>query len=221
MAAPTGGYNTAVGYQALVVTTTGYGNIGIGCGATPPSGYGAINNTVIIGYNAATTSSNAVVIGNVSNSSYSIYGSWANISDGRFKTNIRENVPGLDFILKLRPVTYNLQARKLEHFKGSKDSLVQAMPDAYDKAEAIVHTGFVAQEVEQAAQETGFEFSGIHKPQNEKDPYGLAYSEFTVPLVKSVQELSAKNEAQQKTIDELQKQVAALMQKMQELENKK
>jgi hypothetical protein len=52
--------------------------------------------------------------------------------------------------------------------------------------------------MEKAAQETGYDFSGPHKPTNNKDNYSLAYAEFTVPLVKAVRE-------QQKTISDLQK----------------
>ena len=49
-------------------------------------------------------------------------------------------------------------------------------------------------------QESGYDFSGVHKPTNDKDNYSLAYAEFTVPLVKAVQE-------QQKVIEALQKQL--------------
>ncbi len=51
-------------------------------------------------------------------------------------------------------------------------------------------------------------------PKNEKDPYGIRYAEFVVPLVKAVQELSkidgekdAKLESLQKQIDELKAMV--------------
>ena len=57
-------------------------------------------------------------------------------------------------------------------------------------------TGFVAQDVEQAAAETGYEFSGIHKPETADGLYSITYSEFVVPLVKAVQELSKLNDAQ-------------------------
>jgi hypothetical protein len=56
----------------------------------------------------------------------------------------------------------------------------------------IQYTGFIAQEVERAAAELGFDFSGVDKPKNERDLYGLRYAEFVVPLVKAVQELDEK-----------------------------
>jgi uncharacterized protein YoxC len=55
----------------------------------------------------------------------------------------------------------------------------------------------------------------------EKDNYTLAYAEFTVPLVKAVQEQQKTIDELQKTNAELQKQVAELMKWKQELESKK
>ena len=60
----------------------------------------------------------------------------------------------------------------------------------------------MAQEVEAAASEAGFNFSGVVRPQNEHDTYGLRYAEFTVPLVKAVQE-------QQLIIEQLIAEIAA------------
>ncbi len=70
--------------------------------------------------------------------------------------------------------------------------------------------GFIAQEVEQAALRLGFQFSGVDKPQNDKDMYGSGYAEFVVPLVKAVQEQQAVIEALQKQVEELKKQVVRL-----------
>ncbi len=42
--------------------------------------------------------------------------------------------------------------------------------------------------MEQAAREIGYDFSGVDAPKHEHDLYGLRYAEFTVPLVKAVQE---------------------------------
>ena len=74
---------------------------------------------------------------------------------------------------------------------------------ALAEKEKILYTGFVAQEVEAAAAELGFLFSGVDAPKNNKDTYGLRYAEFVVPLVKAVQE-------QQAQIEELKKQNAEL-----------
>jgi trimeric autotransporter adhesin len=69
--------------------------------------------------------------------------------------------------------------------------------------EKILLTGFVAQEVEQAAAATGFDFSGVDKPKNDSGLYALRYAEFVVPLVKAMQE-------QQQLITDLQKKVQSL-----------
>ena len=61
-------------------------------------------------------------------------------------------------------------------------------PHARKDKEKIVYTGFIAQDVEKAARELGFDFSGVDAAKNAKDLYGLRYSEFVVPLVKAVQE---------------------------------
>jgi hypothetical protein len=66
-------------------------------------------------------------------------------------------------------------------------------------------SGFIAQEVEKAANEMGFVFSGIDKPQNENGLYGLRYAEFVVPLVKAVQELSKQNEELLTRIEKLER----------------
>jgi hypothetical protein len=71
--------------------------------------------------------------------------------------------------------------------------------------EKMLLTGFVAQEVEKAAKETGFDFSGVDKPKTENGLYALRYAEFVVPLVKAVQE-------QQQLIKDLQAKVDLLQQ---------
>jgi len=94
-------------------------------------------------------------------------------------------VKGLEFITKLRPVTYNINLDKENLLLGITDD--SNYPNKYD-IEKIKMSGFIAQEVEVAANETYYNFSGIHKPKNEKDLYGLSYAEFVVPLVKGMQE---------------------------------
>jgi hypothetical protein len=68
---------------------------------------------------------------------------------------------------------------------------------------AARRTGFLAQEVEQAAHSLGYQFDGVHAPDAPRDIYGVAYAQFVVPLVRAVQE-------QQQQIDALRQQNAAL-----------
>jgi hypothetical protein len=58
------------------------------------------------------------------------------------------------------------------------DNFMQA---SYNAASAIRRTGFIAQEVETAALQTGYDFSGIIKPVTSADHYSLSYESFVVP----------------------------------------
>ena len=111
---------------------------------------------------------------------------WTAASDSRIKKNIVNSNYGLATVLKLRPVEYNLISNDLRQ------------------------VGFIAQEVEEAASASGYDFSGVDKPKNDTDFYGLRYAEFTVPLVKSVQELATE-------IEELRKENAALKMQVEQL----
>jgi hypothetical protein len=197
----TSGYgNTATGDQALYSNTYGYNNTAIGCCAF---GTGNYNNSTALGHDAPITASGMVRLGDNYVSWIGGHSAWHNTSDGRFKRNIKEDIPGLDFIVKLRPVSYTWDIKALDKFVGLPDSISDQSADERVKAEQIVHTGFIAQEVEQVAQESGFDFDGVHHPANENDPYSLAYAEFVVPLVKAVQE-------QQAMIEELKVEMQAL-----------
>lgn len=228
-----GNYNSAVGGSSLFNNTSGIGNAGIGHNsltnntsgdynsaigffAGPSSG--GLNNTASVGYNARTTASNQVRIGNSSVTSIGGYTNWTNVSDGRIKTNIRENVPGLSFINQLTPVTYTLNLDEADKIIGSDNNKELQMSDdikneeniARQKKQQFVYTGFIAQDVEKAAKKLDYDFSGVDAPGNDKSLYGLRYAEFVVPLVKSVQELSKMNDEKDAKINELQKQIDEL-----------
>jgi hypothetical protein len=196
----TGNYNTAIGYRTMYSNTSGSNNTALGynCG---PSGAN-FSNTTAVGNEATPTASNMVRIGNASVTSIGGYAAWTNVSDQRFKSNIREDVSGLDFILKLRPVTYNLDVQQLSSFLGVESQSTDQK--AMSEKSAIRQSGFIAQEVEEVAQQLGYDFSGIDAPKNGNDHYGLRYAEFVVPLVKAVQELAAENEALKKRIEVLE-----------------
>src|ERR1039457_2656117 len=86
--------------------------------------------------------------------------------------------------------------------------------------EKINYTGLVAQEVEKAANKVGYDFSGLHKPQNDKDTYGLNYTDFVVPLIKSVQELSTSNDNLKNQNELQQQQINDLVNRLNEMEIK-
>lgn len=206
--ASNGSYNSAFGFGALMINTPGSSNTAIGAYSNISTG--GLNNATALGYNAVATASNSVAIGNSSVTSIGGYASWTNFSDGRFKKNINRNVPGLSFINKLVPITYTLDVegieavrqrglkavKRPERVNASDPTDDPVVKQAMKEKSAIVYTGFVAQDVYAAARSVGYDFSGVDKPRSDQQSfYGLRYSEFVVPLVKAVQELSAKNDS--------------------------
>lgn len=202
--------NSSLGYRAGFYNSTGNQNTFVGVSAGPGSS-SSFSNTTALGYNARTTASNQVRIGNNSVTSIGGFQSWSNVSDARFKKNVEEKVVGLDFILALRPVTYNLDMNAIAAFHNTNDSLRNI--EAEKAVEAITQTGFIAQEVEESAKKLGYDFSGVEAPKNANDNYSLRYSEFVVPLVKGMQE-------QQKLIDEQKVLIEALIKRIESLEAK-
>jgi trimeric autotransporter adhesin len=198
-------YNTAMGAYAGLSAAYADGCTFLGYNADVTDYNLAYNNSTAIGNNARITASNQVVVGNVGVASIGGFTNWTSFSDGRFKKDISEKVPGLEFINKLRPVTYHLDAQGIAKYLGEDplDSLnASVYPDmltaanlARDAKSQQLETGFIAQEVADAAKAVGFDFSGVDQPQNDQDLYGLRYAAFTVPLVKAVQELDQQNQA--------------------------
>ncbi len=82
-------------------------------------------------------------------------------------------------------------------------------PEKYE-IESYRFSGFIAQEVEDAAKASGYAFSGVGVPKNEKDFYSLRYATFVVPLVKAVQQLSDKNNALTKILKDTHSMVGRL-----------
>ena len=225
-----GKWNTAIGYNTLYSNTTQNYNTAIGCHAgyyassdgtfigdyaySYPDGY---SNVTALGNETRSTASNQVRIGNSSVTSIGGQVGWTSLSDGRYKLAVAENVKGLDFIMKLHPVTYQLDVNRLaadlkEGQRMDENGNITIESSAIDikariEKSQIVYTGFVGQEVEQAAKEIGYDFSGVDAPKNENDFYGLRYAEFVVPLVKAVQE-------QQKIIEDLRNEITALKKRL-------
>lgn len=196
-----GNNNFAGGAYSLYYNTVGSYNTAIGYAAGTTYGVGGYNNTTAIGYGALVTASDQVRIGNSSVTSIGGYQAWSNVSDQRVKKDIEENVPGLSFINKLRPVTYHLNANAIAALSNIPE--IPGMKREKISVSPMLHTGLIAQEVEKAADDLGYEFSGVDKPKNKDDLYGLRYAEFTVPLIKAVQELSKENEEMKKELKEL------------------
>lgn len=220
-----------MGLNAGYANTTGDSNVCIGlkAGDTYANesrctfvGYGAdasansYTNSGAFGFNATVNAPNKIQIGdgNVTvTESVNFYSS----SDGRFKSNVQQNVKGLDFIQRLRPVTYQLNTGALDGFKKRNlpqvqdSSGSQAANIDYSGSSAVIRCGFIAQEVEQAATDANFTTDIVHIPVDTNDNYSLSYGGFVVPLVKAVQE-------QQEMIDDLTSENEALNDRLTELE---
>jgi hypothetical protein len=233
--------NAAIGYGALGDNSAGSFNVAIGGGGPSPNlgdgpptlgtnvtgnfntaiGSGAdvsvdgLSNATAIGSGAIVTASNMVRIGNSSVTVIQGQVPFTTPSDGRFKFNVREDVKGLDFILKLRPVTYQFNTKKEEDF--IKGVMNEGTPVVYNEAMMIRRTGFIAQEVEKAAKMTGYDFDGLRVPKTDREYYSLSYSSFVVPLVKAVQEQQEMIRKQDQKIEEQDQTIAELVRQMKEL----
>lgn len=233
-----GSQNTSVGLYSMGAYTTGNNNSALGAYANPTISLGNNNNTAVghsainwegsnstaLGSSASTHGNNSMALGSgaVSNAANKVRIGNAAVtviegqvpftfpSDGRFKFGVQEDVKGLDFILQLRPVTYNFDTKRFDEQVGQKTT---ASDEAYATATSIRRTGFIAQEVEQAAIKSGYDFSGVIRPRNAQEHYSLSYDAFVVPLVKAVQE-------QQQVIDQQRSQISE-QQKINEAQNKK
>ena len=84
-------------------------------------------------------------------------------------------------------------------------------------SDAVRRSGFIAQEVEQAALRTGYEFSGINRPAGERAYYTLSYESFVLPLVKGMQQQQRLIELLDSEIESLGKEAAAKRQRAQRL----
>ena len=104
-------------------------------------------------------------------------------------------------------------------FNKTPDSL--RLLKAEQMKESELQSGFIAQEVEQAAKDVGYDFHGVDAPKNVQDHYGLRYAEFVVPMVKAMQEQQAIIEEQSKKINQLEARMQQMMQQLQKLRKNK
>ena len=129
---------------------------------------------------------------NVVTNDFDTDANWSRSSDERLKKNITDQKLGLDFINDLRTVKYNW---KPNHELDPNDSQLAHLykedeADNQMNTTATMHN-FIAQEVKAALDKAGVsDFSGW-----KEDQFGVqqvSREMFVIPLVKAVQELSAK-----------------------------
>ena len=220
----TGNNNSAIGYNSLRSNTTGNNNSALGYLAF--SAGATYSNSTALGYNTVISASNQVRLGNNAVTSIGGQVAWTTLSDARFKTENAQKVPGIDFIKKLRPVTYYVNHNAMNTYSDAAKGSGQSSDDRASLGKntynptylKTLESGFMAQEVEKAAKELGYEFNGVDAPKNEKDYYGLRYSQFVVPLVKAVQELNEKLEQKQNENENLKAMLLELEKRIAKLE---
>ena len=158
------------------------------------------------GINSHTGSNNAHGLGNKANNAdftahLQIYHGG---SDERLKENITETTFGLDYINALRPVDFQFT-------NASADNLFEDGDPNKDRYLQTKH-GFIAQEVRAttlANHSSNNAFGGLgYKEASDNDLFEdiqtLDLQQFVGPLVKAVQQLSAKIDVMQARIDELE-----------------
>jgi hypothetical protein len=183
-----------------------------------------VSNSTAIGNGALVFQDNMMRLGNSAVTRIETQVGLTVVSDGRYKYNVTEEVKGLDFIKKLRPVVYQYDTEKMDKiWMGEEfDTMVKHNPQLlkdYQKASQIRYSGFIAQEVETAAQTINYNFSGISKPEKSDGHYGLDYASFVVPIVKAVQELANENAILKKQIHELENKNKTIELRLQKLES--
>ncbi len=197
-----GSSNSAFGNSSLLLNTTGNSNSAFGSGAlfyatgNNNTAVGALSgrdvldgsNNITIGYDAQValgSASNQVRIGNTAISYAGIQVAWSITSDRRAKANINDCRLGLDFIGRLRPVSYvriNDEQQRTEY-------------------------GFVAQEIEQVLQDAGIKEAGMLTVDDD-GRYELRYNDLLAPMVKAIQELKSENDALKKEITRMHSTIA-------------
>ena len=126
---------------------------------------------------------------------------------------MQENIPGLDFINELKPVSYNYKAFEFDKFllQNNPAKLASLKQTDYTEAESLVHMGFIAQDVAKLVKDKGYHLSLVHTPTNTTDNYSIAYGELIMPLVKAVQELAFQNASLKVLIQKQQQQIDLLI----------
>ena len=187
-----------IGNGAGSVNATGNANVMIGSSMDVSNS--STSNAIGIGFNFS-VSANDFAFGKASNvvlNDFDADANWSRSSDERLKKNITAVTLGLDFIDDLRPVKYKWKAiSELATDDSELAHLIEKDEDGNYISEMntdVTMHGFIAQEVKTALDTAGVsDFAGWSL-----DAYNvqqISREMFVVPLVKAVQELSAKNTA--------------------------
>lgn len=219
----TGSYNVAIGYNA------GKGNVGYDfnqctfVGANTNFVFNSnASNITLLGFgiaNGECTGNNQVCIGNTAVTKIKGQVNFTTYSDRRFKNNIREDVIGLPFIMRLKPVSFNENPEILHQIWGTPDSLLKTIDHTEIKNMRFV--GLIAQDVEQAMLESGYiNFPGIDIPRSNKEVYALRYTDLIMPMIKALQEQEQIIEKQKMELDDIKSKLNMYETRLKSLEEK-
>ena len=203
--------NSGFGFQSGLALTSGQQCTFLG--AETDTSAATENNQTAIGYGAVTDALNQVRLGNTTVADIDGQVALTATSDARVKTNVENLSIGLDFINALRPVSFTrvhpadwpVEIRDERYKKGrtvvdedGNETIVstvnfdvetqQPIKDEFDST--TKSDGLIAQEVKAVCESLGVEFNGIK--QNKNGKMGIQYSLLVSPLIKAVQELSAR-----------------------------
>jgi len=186
----TGSDNTIIGEQAHSTLTSGSSCVAVGKGVNV-SASGALRQ-IAIGHNVTTSANDQFRFGYGSSDAvynqFATNASWTRASDERIKKDIKTNEDcGLDFINDLRTVTFKRRAPS-ELPKDFKDYDA----DNHEPKHKEKLYGMIAQEVKAALDKHDItDFGGWHEDEL-TGQQGLSQEMFVYPLIKAIQELSAK-----------------------------
>jgi hypothetical protein len=200
----TGSNNTAVGFNTLQQNTTTDGNVALGYEAggyyaggsyntfigysADASGTGYTNATAI-GNGASVNSSNKIRLGNTSVTSLESQVALSVSSDRRLKRDIQDIGYGLQTLLEMRPVSYQLKSNNLKQM------------------------GFIAQDMKKLVPEV---VTGIEGDLEKGEALAITYANLVPVLTKSIKEQQAIIENQQKMIEQLERDMQAIKKRVYE-----
>jgi hypothetical protein len=206
----TGNSNVMVGERAGENVLSGFENVLIGTIVAPTNvtgtlltivGHNAdvsadnIHNSVAIGNRAIVNASNKIRLGNTAISVIEGQVGFTAASDARLKKNIQPLKAGLDFIMSLKPVSYQMK----DHNDGK------------------TNWGFIAQDIEGLVGTT----NAVLTIGEDKDrTLGLRYTDFVAPLVNAVQEQQKDLAQLEEKLIKQDAQIKALEETIRQLEGK-
>jgi hypothetical protein len=198
----TGTSNVIIGERASQNSTTGFSNVLIGTrvagtnatgtrltiiGTDADVSVGGLNNATAIGEGAIVNANNKVRIGNTNVTVIEGEVAFTAASDKRLKKDIKSIDVGLDFIMKLNPVSY-----QMKNFNDGK-----------------INWGFLAQDIESLV---GDQNAILTIGGDADRTLGLRYTDFIAPLVKAVQEQQKMIAQLQEQIEQNRQEIESLKQ---------